>query len=86
MARGTPPATDTKHRKLVIVVPEVFGEHVSNDGLERYLLRTLPPSEMARVAEHLQVCDECQERLVGTDEFISAIRAALKILESRKVE
>jgi hypothetical protein len=41
---------------------------------------------MARVAEHLQVCDECQERLVGTDEFISAIRAALKILESRKVE
>jgi hypothetical protein len=63
------------HRMSVVVLPQGFVEHVSSDCLERYLLRTLPASEMARVAEHLPVCDECRTRLVATNEFVSAIRA-----------
>ena len=73
------------HRLPVVVLRQVFVEHIGNDDPERYLLRAFPASAMARVAEYLQVCDECQERLVATDEFVSAIRAALKILKNRRV-
>ena len=76
--------TDMEHRRPIVVVRQVVIEHIGNDDLERYLLRALPPSEMARGAEHLQVCNECRERLVTTDEFVSAIRAALRILKSRE--
>ena len=74
------------HRTPVVVLREVIVEHIGNDDLERYLLRALPASELAGVAEHLQGCNECRERLVATDEFVSAIRGALRILESRTVE
>ena len=72
---------DMEHRKRVVVERQAFVSHTCSNDPERHLLRVLPASEMARVAEPLLVCNECGERLVGTEEFVSAIRAGLKILE-----
>jgi len=73
------------HRISVVVLPQVFVKHVSNDDLERYVIRAFPASEFARPEEHLLDCPECRERLDAEIKFVRAIRAALRILESRKV-
>lgn len=55
--------------------------HVSDDWLEQYAMRTLPESEATTLEEHLLVCPACQDRLKATDEYIAAMRAAAKKLE-----
>ena len=51
-------------------------EHVTDDTLERYAMRTLPAPESDHLEEHLLICQPCQDRLQATDEYVVAIRAA----------
>jgi anti-sigma factor RsiW len=51
-------------------------EHVSEDDLERYAMRTLPAPESDRLEEHLLVCQSCRDRLKATDEYVAAMRSA----------
>ena len=73
-----------KHQASVVVLQEV-ADHVSTDLLEQYLLKALPPAEMPRIAEHVRICEACRVRLGETGEFVSAIRAALRMLKSGAV-
>ena len=64
-----------------------FVEHVSEDDLERYTMRTLPATELDRLKEHLLICSACRDRLQTTYEYVMAMRsAARKIRESEKDE
>ena len=53
-----------------------FGQHASDDALERYVLRGLDEPEVAALEEHLLVCSTCQARLEETESFIIATRSA----------
>ena len=53
-----------------------FGQHASDDALERYVLRGLDEPEVADVEGHLLVCSTCQARLEETESFITAMRSA----------
>lgn len=60
-------------------------EHISEDGLERYAMQTLPESEAGPLEGHLLVCGDCRERLQTMDEYLAAMRsAAAKIRERGK--
>jgi anti-sigma factor RsiW len=50
-----------------------------NDGdLELYALDRLAEPDAAPVEEHLLICEQCQARLAGWDEYVRAMRAAMK--------
>jgi len=58
-----------------------FGPHVPEDILERYALGQIPDEDSVGVEEHLLVCEDCQDRLQTTDEFVLAMRqAAMKMV------
>jgi uncharacterized CHY-type Zn-finger protein len=44
-------------------------EHVCEDDLERYAMRTLPAPESERLEEHILICPACRDRLHATDEY-----------------
>ena len=50
--------------------------HIPEDWLERYSLGTLEEPLIAPLEEHLLICHLCQDRLVETDDFLEAMRAA----------
>jgi len=51
-------------------------EHVSEDDLERYAMRTLPAPESECLEEHLLICSECRDGLTATDGYVAAMRSA----------
>ena len=51
-------------------------EHISEDALERYAMRTLPEPELAVLEEHLLICAECRQRLQATEQYVAAMREA----------
>lgn len=57
-------------------MPTTYGQHASDDALERYLLGGSDEPEVAAVEEHLLVCRTCQARLEETEAFITAMRSA----------
>ena len=60
-------------------------EHIAEDNLERYLMKTPPEAELGRVEEHLLICHECQNRLQAMDEYVTAMKsAAAEIIEDEK--
>ena len=62
-------------------------QHVSEDDLENYAIRSLPAPESDHLAEHLLICEDCQDRLRATDEFVAVMKAAAgKIRESGEGE
>lgn len=54
-----------------------IGPHVSEEALERYLMRRLTETEIAAVEEHLLVCSDCQFHAEQADEFMRLAKAAL---------
>ena len=50
--------------------------HITDDDLELYALDRL--ADAAAVEEHLLVCEECRARLVGGDEYVGPMRAAME--------
>jgi hypothetical protein len=59
-------------------------EHISEDDLERYAMRSLPAPESVRLEEHLLICHPCQDRLRETDEYVAAMKAAAGKIRQEK--
>jgi hypothetical protein len=43
-------------------------------------MRTLPAPESDHLEEHLLICEDCQDRLTATDEYVVAMKAEAKTL------
>jgi len=52
--------------------------HIDDDALEAFSLGRLADGDVGPVEEHLLVCAECRHRLAGWDEYIVAMRKALR--------
>ena len=52
--------------------------HISDDTLELYCLGKLPITDQAPVEEHILSCPACAARAQEWQEYINAMRAALK--------
>jgi hypothetical protein len=52
--------------------------HISDDSLEQYAMGTLPEADLGAVEEHLLTCGNCQDRLKVTDNYVAAMRSAMK--------
>ena len=50
-------------------------EHTCRDEFERYAIRTLPGAELGHLEEEL-ICSDCWDRLVQTNGYLAAVRAA----------
>jgi len=51
-------------------------EHPDEETLEAYAIGTLRGVPLARLEEHLLICERCQDRLQEVDSFVTAIREA----------
>jgi len=59
-------------------------KHMDPEELERYSMRDLPDAEVARMEEHLLVCESCQQRVAGTDEYVTSMsRAAFSLRQTQ---
>ena len=56
----------------------MFSHHIAEDDLEAYSLGRLASAASAPLEEHLLVCEHCQERLAGWDDYLRAMRAACR--------
>jgi len=54
--------------------------HIADDDLELYSLHRLAEVTAAPVEEHPLVCEEYRERPAGWDEYVRAIRAAMRTI------
>ena len=61
-----------------------LGTHPSDDDLELYSLGQLDEQRTAPLEEHLLVCEACQARVGEFDEYVHAMRAALREAESEQ--
>ncbi len=50
--------------------------HVSEDQLERYSAGNLPETAVARVEEHVLICETCQDKLAFADAWVGSVRRA----------
>ncbi len=50
--------------------------HVTEDQLERYSAGSLPETAVARVEEHVLVCETCQDKLAYADAWVRSVRWA----------
>lgn len=57
-----------------------LNEHIDEELLEAYALSRLGEPDLGYVEEHLLVCEPCRARLVQTDAFAAALRAASRPL------
>ena len=58
----------------------ILVQHVTDDTLEGYAMRTLPEPEAGPLERHLLVCGDCRDRLDALDRIRDAMRgAAVKI-------
>ena len=55
-------------------------DHADEGQLERYSLGALGETDLARVEEHLLICESCRERLQETDVYTAAMRGAAQSL------
>ena len=56
-------------------------QHLSEDQLEKYMLRQVSEPAAAAVEEHLLVCTHCQEQLEQLEGFANSLRAVAPILD-----
>jgi Putative zinc-finger len=56
-------------------------EHPDDDAIERYAMNQASEEEDEQVETHILGCRACQDRLQLTDEFLAALRIALKSME-----
>ena len=65
-----------------MTVPTWAMPHLSDDLLELYVMGRLDEPELAPLEEHLLICEECRNRLEGTETYIAAMRAVLRQQEN----
>ena len=56
--------------------------HSDEELLEEYAFGRLPEAEAAGIEEHLFICEHCQTRLTGIEEFVNATKAAASELRA----
>jgi hypothetical protein len=56
-------------------------DHPDDDAIERYAMNQASEIEDEEIETHILACRICQDRLQLTDEFLTALRAALKSME-----
>jgi hypothetical protein len=54
-------------------------EHIGEEDLEQYAMRTIPESACAALVWHLLVCQSCRDRLEATEGYLAAMRSAAAI-------
>jgi hypothetical protein len=59
-------------------------QHVTDDLLERFAIKTLPGSESGPLEEHLLICLECRDRLDAEIEFVAAMRGAARRIREQE--
>lgn len=52
--------------------------HPDEDTLELYALGRLPESQATQIEEHLLICHPCQDAMNELDEYVGAMKGALK--------
>ena len=52
--------------------------HSTDDDLELYALDRLAEAASALIEEHLLVCAECRGRLANWDQYLRAMRSAMR--------
>jgi hypothetical protein len=55
-------------------------DHADEGQFERYSLGALDETDLARVEEHLLICEACRERLQQADVYTAAMRGAARSL------
>lgn len=63
---------------IVLDPTKCFPAHPREEFLEDYVFQRLPEDLTAQVEEHLLICPRCQDALTETDQFVSAMRAAVQ--------
>ena len=62
-------------------------QHVTDDTLERYAMRTLPRRKIAPLEGHLLTCSECRNRLQAEIDLVTAMReVATEVKEEERKE
>jgi anti-sigma factor RsiW len=64
-------------------IRDSFRDHISDDLLEACAVGRLAEADRAYVEEHLLVCEQCRERLVAMESFVSELKTALEAGEHR---
>jgi hypothetical protein len=57
------------------------GAHLTDDELDDLVRKTLPETALARVEEHMLVCEFCRQRIEELDRFVASLRDAARALE-----
>jgi hypothetical protein len=52
--------------------------HPSEEVLEEYVLHRLPETRSAHIEEHLLICRECQDTVASIDQFVTALKRAVR--------
>lgn len=52
-------------------------QHISEELIDEYTLGRLVGAQAAAVEKHLLICNECQDRLRLTEDFVRALRATI---------
>jgi len=55
--------------------------HVSDDGLEEYIMGRQPEEGEAQIEEHLLICQSCRDKLVEVEEAIRSIREVMRSIQ-----
>ncbi len=63
------------------VVGKTRKEHAAEETLEEYALGRLRGAALARLEEHLLICEECQDRLSELDTFLQGMSEADGLLD-----
>ena len=61
---------------ILVDSTKCFPSHPSEEILEEYVFHRLPEILAAKVEEHLLICQDCQDAITGTDQFLAALKAA----------
>jgi len=70
----------------MLTMDQVCNPHYSDDEIERYSMGTLDAVTLAKLEEHLLICDPCRQRVSASDAYLAALRQAAKevIAETEK--
>ena len=52
--------------------------HIPEEALELYSMNRLPETDTEQLETHLLICEDCQARLKEVDEYVKAVRTALR--------
>jgi hypothetical protein len=55
-------------------------DHLREDVLEQYVLNKLAEPDLESIEEHLLICQDCRDRLIDVERFVTTIQAAARKL------